>query len=309
MIAYSATFIVGLVFLVTGTVKALSSRRFIEHIAQLGVLPGQLIVPTAIIFIGLECSLGAALILHIYPKWLVPVTLGLLVLLSLVTIWSTSSDRTEDCGCYGGIAIVTPTQSVLLNLSYIALMVLAWYCPVADYETATWQWVVPLFLLVIGAILAQKSLETPIIDFSYLKAGKQWQAKWLEKSPHDLQQGDWFIVFLSQECPYCKRWIPFLNIMNAQQHLPNAMGVMTLNDAEIKEFKIKHLAHFPVVSMNELLYSYMVDGVPTAALVKDGKIESVAIGEMPQEYAREIQRFYQATVFGREPEKAAWFAG
>lgn len=311
MIAYILTFIVGLVFLVTGTVKVLSSRKFIEHVARLGLVPGRLLVPTAIAFIGLECALGAALIMHTYPEWLVPGTIGLLIILSILTIWSTSSGRTEDCGCYGGIAIVTPTQSVLLNLCYISLMGLAWYYPISisNYETDTWQYLVPVVLLVMGAITARQSLGKPIVDFSYLKEGKQWQAKWLDNSPYNLQQGEHFIVFLSQDCPYCKRWVPFLNIMNAQSHLPDVTGIMLLNQAEIEEFKTKHLAHFPVVTMNKLLYSNMVEGVPTAALVKDSKIEGVTVGEIPPEYAKEIQRFYQATAFNRETKKTTRFVG
>jgi hypothetical protein len=309
MIAYIATFIVGLVFLVTGTIKALNSRKFIEHVARLGLVPGQLIIPVAITFIGLECSLGAALILHTFPEWLVPGTLGLLILLSIVTIWSTSSGRTEDCGCYGGLAIITPTQSVLLNLGYIALMGVAWYYPATNYETATWQWVLPLVLLVLALVSAQKSVKNPVIDLAYLKAGKQWKAKWLENSSQDLTQGTQFIVFLGQECPYCKRWVPLLNVMNAQPHLPNVTAAMTLNEEEIEEFKAKHLVHFPVIEMNRLLFGYMAEAVPTAALVKEGTVESVAVGEIPEQYAKEIQQFYRATVFNREPETTAKFAG
>ena len=308
MIAYIATFIVGLVFLVTGTIKALSSRKFIEHIAQLGLVPGQLIVPVAITFIGLECALGAALILHVYPQWLVPGAIALLVLLSVVTIWSTSSGRTEDCGCYGGLAIITPTQSVLLNLGYVSLMGLAWYYPIANYETAIWKWILSLALFVFADISAQKSLENPVIDLAYLKAGKQWKAKWLDSS-QDLTKGTNFMVFLGQECPYCKRWVPLLNVMNAQPHLPNVTAAMTLNNEEIEKFKAKHLVHFPVVEMNRLLFGYMAEAVPTAALIKDGTVESVAVGEIPEQYAREIQHFYRATVFNNEPKETARFAG
>lgn len=307
MIAYIATFIIGLVFLVTGTVKALSSCKFIERVDQLGLVPGRLIVPIAMIFIGLECALGTALILHVYPYWLVPGTLALLVLLSIVTIWSTSSGRTEDCGCYGGLAIITPTQSVLLNLGYISLMGLAWYYPVANYETAAWKWILSLVLLVLAIISAQKSIQNPVVDLTYLKAGRQWKAKWLDSS-QDLTQGTHFVVFLGRECPYCKRWVPLLNVMNAQPHLPNVTAAMTLNDEEIEEFKAKHLVHFPVVEMNGLLFNYMAKAVPTAALVKDGIVENVIVGEIPQEYSKEIQHFYRATVFNDEPETAR-FAG
>jgi thioredoxin-related protein len=309
MIAYIATLIVGLVFLVTGTVKALSSRKFVEHISQYGIIPGQIIVPVGVIFIGWEFSLGAALILHVYPQWLVPGTLALLTLLSITIIWSTSSGRTEDCGCYGGLAIITPTQSILLNLGYISVMGLAWYYPVANYETATWKWILSLVLFVLALISAQKSINNPVVDLSYLKVGKQWQARWLENSSHDLTQGTHFIVFLGQQCPYCKRWVPLLNVMNAQSHLPNVTAVMTLNDTEIATFKAKHLVHFPVVEMNKLLFGYMAEAVPTAVLVEEGRVESVAIGEIPQKYSKEIQHFYRATIFNDEPKETARFAG
>ena len=309
MIAYIATFIVGLVFLVTGTIKALSSRKFIEHIAQLGLVPGQIIVPTAITFIGLECALGAALIMHVYPQWLVPGTLALLVLLSIVTVWSTSSGRTADCGCYGGLAIITPTQSILLNLGYILLIGMAWYYPVANYETATWKWILSLVLFVLAVVSAQKSIENPVVDLAYLKAGKQWKAKWLENSSQDLTQGTHFVVFLGQECPYCKRWVPLLNVMNAQPHLPNVTAAMILSDEEIEAFKAKHLVHFPVVEMNRLLFGYMAEAVPTAALIEEGVVKNVTVGEIPQEYSKEIQHFYRTTVFNDEPKETARFVG
>ena len=309
MIAYIATFVVGLVFLVTGVAKALNSRKFINHIAQYGVVSGQLIVPFSIIFIGLECSLGTALILHSFPEWLVPGTLVLLVLLSITTVWSTSSGRTTDCGCYGGLAIVSPTQSILLNLIYISLMGIAWCYPITEYETATWKWIVPLVFFILALVSAQKSIDNPIIDLSYLQAGKQWQAKWLENSSKDLTKGTHFIVFLGQECPYCKRWVPLLNVMNAQPHLPNVTAAMALEDEEIEAFKAKHLVHFPVVEMSRLLFSYMAEAVPTAALVKDGKVEKVTMGEIPQEYLKEIQRFYRATAANNEPKKTIRFAG
>lgn len=309
MITYLATLIVGLVFLVTGIVKALSSKKFIEHISRYGIFPPQLIVPVAVTFIGLECALGAALIFHEFPELLVPGTAILLGLLSIVTFWSTSTGRTEDCGCYGGLAIITPTQSVLLNLGYISLMGLAFYFPAANHETATWQWIVALVFLVFGLVSASLSQMTAIVDFSYLKEGKQWQQSWLKNIPQDLQKGNYFLVFLGPDCPYCKRWVPLLNIMNANPALPNVLGIMTLNDSEIEGFKAKHLVHFPIVTMNKILFSYMVDGVPTAVLTNEGKMDSISMGQMPQEYFKEIQLFYRATVKRNDSKKAVRFAG
>jgi len=309
MIAYLATFIVGSVFLVTGVVKALSSQKFIEHIYQYQIFPPQIAQQVATVFIGIECALGTALILHAFPGYLVPVTGILLVLLSTITLWSTSTGRTEDCGCYGGLAVITPTQSILLNLGYISLMGLAYYYPVANHETAQWQWIATLVLFVLGVVLAQQSQSQPLVDFSYLKEGKNWKKDWLKNSPEDLQTGTHFLVFLGAECPYCKQWVPLLNIMNANPALPNAIGMMTLNESEIKEFKTKHLVHFPIVNMNKILFNYMVDAFPTAVIIKDGKIELISSGQMPQQYFKEIQSFYQATVRREETKKTVRFAG
>ena len=309
MIAYIATFIVGLVFLVTGIIKALSSRKFIEHIFQYQIFPPQLAKLIAVSFIGIECALGSALILHEFPEWTVPGTAILLGLLSIITFWSTSTGRTEDCGCYGGLAIVTPAQSILLNLGYILLLGLAFYYPVANYHTAAWQWLVSLVFLVFGSILAQQSQQNPLVDLSYLKAGKKWQKSWLNDSSLNLEQGTYFLVFLGAECPYCKQWVPLLNIMNANSTLPNVRGIMTLDESGIETFKAKHLVHFPVVTMNKILFNYMIEGVPTAVLVKDGKIATISMGQIPQEYYKKIQDFYQATVKRETPQKPVRFAG
>jgi thioredoxin-related protein len=309
MIAYLGTFIVGLVFLFTGVVKALSSKKFIEHIEQYQLFSPRITQSIATLFIGIECALGTALILHQFPEWLVPGTAILLVLLSLITFWSTSTGRTEDCGCYGGLAIITPTQSILLNLAYISLMGLVYYYPVANHQTAQWQWITTLVILVLGILIAQQSQYQPLVDFSYLKSGKNWKKSWLPNSPQDLQKGTHFLVFLGAECPYCKQWVPLLNIMNANPALPNVIGMMTLNESEIENFKSEHLVHFPIVSMNKILFRYMVDAFPTAVLVKDGKIESISTGQIPQELFKEIQNFYRATVTREKPKKAVRFAG
>jgi len=104
----------------------------------------RLLLPVALGLIGLECALGVALIAHAFPTWLVPGTIGLLLVFSGLTLWGTSSGRVEDCGCYGGLLAVTPVHSVLLNLGYGVLLGLAWLFPVADARTALWQAVLPL---------------------------------------------------------------------------------------------------------------------------------------------------------------------
>ena len=308
MISYIATIIVGAVFLFTGVIKALSSGKFIEQIFRYDVFPQKIVPSIAILFIGLECALGTGLMLHAFPQWLVPGTIALLIGLSLLTIWSTSSGRTEDCGCYGGLLIITPKQSVLLNLVYISLLGLAWLYPIPNYQTEPWQWILALVALLVGSIAGWKSQEKPIVDFSRLKPEKRWQQSWLKNSLQDLQKGSHFVVFLGKDCPYCKQWVPLMNVMNTQQDLPNVMGIMSITEEEIAAFKAEHLVRFPVAQMNKLLFGYMVDAVPTAVLVEDGVISSKWEGEMPKEFFERIKQFYEAVVFESKP-KTSRFSG
>jgi thioredoxin-related protein len=297
MITYFSTAIVGAVFLVTGVVKALSSEKFITTVFRYGLLPIKLVTPTAIAFIGIECMWGVALILHEFPSWLVPTSILSILILSALTTWSVSTGRSEDCGCYGGLFVIPPQNSILLNLAYVLLLDLAWFNPVPNYSTDNWQWVIALIALIIATGLAWQSKSKPLFDFSRLKAGKSWQSKWLKQNNINLDRGSHFIVFLSKDCPYCKRWVPLLNVMNTQQDFPDVLGILSMNPEEIAAFKAEHLTHFPLTQMDKLLFSYMVEGVPTAILLQDGSIVNKWIGEIPKEFFDRIKDFYENVVF------------
>jgi hypothetical protein len=311
MIAYFSTAIVGVVFLLTGVIKALSSEKFITTVFRYGLLPVQAVGAVAVTFIGLECSLGIALILHAFPDWLVPGTIVLIVILSVLTTWAVSTGRSEDCGCYGGLLVITPQNSMLLNLGYILVLDSAWFYPVQNYQTETGQWVAALLALPIFGLMGWQSKTKPLVDLSRLKAGKLWKTQWLKHDEQNLQQGSHFVVFLSKDCPYCKRWVPLLNVMNTQQDFPDVIGVLAMSLEEITAFQAEHLVRFPLAQMDKLLFGYMVDGVPVAVLVKDGSIENKWSGEIPKEYFDRIKGFYENVVFNSNsaPTKVKQFGG
>ncbi|MFN9174315.1 MAG: cupin-like domain-containing protein [Synechocystis sp.] len=123
--------------------------------------------------------------------------------------------------------------------------------------------------------------------------------RWLKNSPYDLQKGSYCIVFLSQTCGYCKRLVPFLNIMQTQKSLPQVLGILSINDEEIETFKMEQRARFPIISMDKLLFGYMADTFPTAALIENGKIVSKWIGEIPPEFLEKIKQSYEAAILGK----------
>ncbi|NET24092.1 peroxiredoxin [Okeania sp. SIO1I7] len=294
---YLHAFIIGIIFLIAGIIKSIDSQEFIQQNYRYNLFPSNIIPQIAIAFISIESALGLGLILNIFPEYLIPSSIVLLIALSILTIWSTSTGKTEYCGCYGGIIIVTPLQSILLNIVYITLLTIAWFNPIPNHQTQTWQWILTLIVMLITCIMAWKSQEKPLIDFSRLKIGNHWKRRWLKNSPHNLQKGSHFVVFLSQDCPYCKRWIPFLNMMNTQKDLPQVLGIMSAKNEDLDEFKEEQMVRFPLVTMDKLLFGYMVDAYPTAVSIEDEIITEKWIGEIPEEYLDRIKQIYEKAIF------------
>ncbi|MBC6420009.1 MAG: hypothetical protein GDA44_15210 [Prochloron sp. SP5CPC1] len=167
--------------------------------------------------------------------------------------------------------------------------------------TEPWKWILAVIVLGIGVVLGWQSRFKPLVDFFCFKIGNCWCLGWLENVI--LEQGSHFLVFMSKDCPYCKQWVPLMNIMNMQSDFPNVLGVMSLQEEELVEFKGEHLVRFPLKSMSKLLWGYMAKAYPTAVLVENG-----VIAKQWQEFLRRIQQFYQAVSLG-ETTKKARFSG
>ena len=291
---HAASGLVGLVFLGTGTLKALDSIRFFEQLRRYRLLPPAWAVPAALLFIALECALGIALVLGL-SLWLLPAAALVLIAFAALTAWATSTGRVEDCGCYGGLVMLTPAQSLALDGVYVALLAVAWYLAPRDPgpAAALW-WLVVAVVFVAAGVASWRSLRAPLVDLGLLRVGRAWRRGWLKQYARDVTQGAHFVVFLSRDCPYCKRWVPLLNVIEVQPDLPSVVAIMSLDDDERKGFLAEHLIKFPVTFMPQSLVSLMVNAYPTAALVENGRVTGKWIGEMPEQYLTRVRHFTEA---------------
>jgi hypothetical protein len=289
-----ASGLVGLVFLVTGALKALDSARFRDQIIRYRLLPYTWVQPAAVLFIAFECTLGAALMLGV-SVWLLPFAALVLVGFAALTAWGTSSGRVEDCGCYGGLVMLTPIQSLALDGAYLALLAAAWWLAPADpMAPRLWPWVVVVAVLVTTIVAAWRSLRQPLVNLALLRVGRTFRRSWLKHYARDVSRGSHFVVFLSRDCPYCKRWVPLLNVIEVQPDLPSVVAVMSLQGEELHAFLHEHLIAFPVTHMPQSLVSLMANAYPTAALVEDGRVKEKWVGEMPEAYMQRVRGFFEA---------------
>jgi hypothetical protein len=299
--------LVGVVFVATGALKMLRPRSFIRQVREYGILPRHRLAHQApLLFIAFECALGVSLLLNPGPPVL-GVTLALLAGLVFLTLWGALTGRVEDCGCYGDLILLRPWQSAALDLVYLLLTGTAWAVrPAGAGKFTPWGLAVASLVAAGSFLLASRNLQRPL-DTSPLKQDKMWRAGWLKESPRDLKSGNHLVVFLGRECPYCKRWVPLLNVIEVQQDFPGVMGVLALSAPEVDEFKSEHLIHFPIARMQRTLFSILAEAVPTAVLIEDGKIREKWTGKMPEPYMERVRGFYEA--IGAETPTRKVFAG
>ncbi|MBP5972050.1 hypothetical protein HW132_04705 [Brasilonema sp. CT11] len=294
-ISLISTLVLGSVFLVTGIVKALAPQTFLIHITKLQLFSQKVNLVVAIAFTILECVLGIALILQLFPQWLFPGTIVLLLVLSGLTYWSTSTKRTNDCGCYNGLINISPNQSLLLNILYTALIGLAWFYPVADILTVSQQVSALLISLAISCLGTGVSYlylwkkEKPLLDLSLLKVDRLWQPKWIEEYADSLTTGDKLVVFLMPGCQMCKSWIKVLKIVHKRPDLPDVVAGVARTPEEVQEFVQLHNINFPVVAMNPFVMSRFAEAFPTGVLLENGIIREKWLGVMPLVFVQRVK--------------------
>ncbi len=296
-LASTTSTIVGSIFLITGIAKVIEPWKFTQHIVKLNLVKPQFIVSVALTFTAIESALGIALIFKILPPLIIPVSILLLFCLSMLTYWSTSTGKTEDCGCYNGWLEITPTQSLILNAIYIFLLIFSEFF--GEYQpTVLWQWLVLFITFITSYSLAAGSLEymqvngRPYVDFTPLQENRIWQVEWLGPDSESLMFGSVIVVFMSPECSQCKHWLGILKLVQWQDDLPAIVGIIDTENLEVgQDFVDSYAINFPVVAVDQRLYKKLrIEVVPTAVVLENGVIQEKWIGLMPIWFINKINQ-------------------
>lgn len=294
ILATAGPWIVGATFLWAGFVKAISPHVFEQHLYKLGWIPQRQVPNLVTLVAALEAGWGAGLILGVVPEVVLPITAITLVALTIISWWGVRSGRTTDCGCYGGYVVPSLAQSIALNATFVALIIIAWLTQPAT-TTPQWKLIVALAIAIVAGALATASARFLrkngrfMMDLSPLKIGRAWRARWGATIPDD--NDEHIVSFLGPECPHCKQWVRVLNVIDKVPGLPRVMGVVATSGDKLDEFVTTSGIQFPMHTIPQTLMSRLVWGVPTTVLVANGKIQNQWSGQMSPEF---FQRFRDA---------------
>ncbi len=102
--SFTVRLILGLIFVLAGSAKAVDARSFLFTVQQLDLLPAVAILPAAIIVIACEICFGLALLIGFRTRIMAGLLAALLLSFVAVICFAMVNDKAVDCGCFGTMA-------------------------------------------------------------------------------------------------------------------------------------------------------------------------------------------------------------
>jgi uncharacterized membrane protein YphA (DoxX/SURF4 family) len=290
--------VVGIVFVWTGAIKAIAPHTFRQHLGRLGWVPRQILAATVSATAFLEVGLGTALVLGVAPRFTLPATLAILLVLSVVSWWGVKSGKTDDCGCYGGYIQPSIAQSLGLNSVFALVVLSAWLAVPRDQGTILWQLMAVALAAVAATGISALAQRHEMREGKYLfqtnplKIGARWRKPWAA-SAVDAAESEVIVCFLGPDCPYCIQWVRFLNAMHKSPQLPRVIGVVAATDEREHRFVQERGIDFPLVHISPSLMARLSPAVPTTVRIEFGTIADIWTGAMPPAlYGRFREAFF-----------------
>lgn len=180
-VATIARFLLGLVFILSGFVKAVdplgTTYKIGDYLEAMGPVM-ELLTPLAIVaafaLITLEFTLGIMLVLNVKTKISSWVCLGLLIIMTALTLWIAIANPVSDCGCFGDAIILTNWQTFFKNIVLLALatILVLWRdtLPKTWNEATSWS-IVGATIVIVVLFMVYTLRHLPIIDFRPYKIG------------------------------------------------------------------------------------------------------------------------------------------
>ena len=176
-----ARILLGFTFILSGFVKAVDPlgttykiEDYLDAMGSVMALLSPLAIVGAFALITLEFTLGVMLVMNVKPKLSSWVCLGLIIIMTALTLWIAIANPVSDCGCFGDAIILTNWQTFFKNIVLLALAVVLvlWQntLPKTWNEVASWS-IVGGTATVVVLFMVWTLYHLPIIDFRPYKVG------------------------------------------------------------------------------------------------------------------------------------------
>ena len=199
--------LLALTFIFSGFVKAIdplgSQYKIAEYLEAVQLSAyisdwAQLMISVGLA--AIEFTLGMMILLAIRRRLASKISLFLMVVMTLVTLWLTVSNPIQDCGCFGDAIHLTNTQTFIKNLILLtaAIILSRWPLYQIRFVSKTNQWIAFYFTIVFIITASTLSLyNLPIFDFRPYYIGQN--IKKAMEIPKDAKQTTYKTTFICEK--------------------------------------------------------------------------------------------------------------
>ncbi len=270
------------VLLYAGVMKGLDPALFVDQIGAHKVTPQAWSPALAYFFIAVELILGIALLFRLWPRLSHIAFVALMLGFIGTTAFAWASGNARECGCFGRAAARGPLAVILEDAG---LIVVSLVCHRLLRRVRTPRWAIAAGLAIapfalaftaFGARLPADSLVTGV------GPGKDLSEMPIEdlRTPHT--EGWNLLVLLDSDCAGCAEAVPRLTDLARDRKDLAVAAVFCGTRQEAVAWRLKRLPGFPVAHASPRALRAYYRTLPTAFLLRDGRLERAWWGRIPE---------------------------
>lgn len=295
MAARIGQILVGLVYLISGAVKAWEPVLFywqaLPYTEIIGVDKESwtAVARWALVLGPLEFALGLGLLLNWRPKVVMPVSTALMAFFTALTAKAWKQGATVDCGCFGSLVDRSPGEAAVEDLIMLGVLIFAWWALRGRENTG----MRPQAVVVAGGLVAlivtgvRFYPEADRLETSDFTPGVELTGLGFKGEDLDLSEGDYLVEVFSPTCGRCQKAVPKLNSWAKSSVLPPIVALNSYGPEsyQLRQFQERYQPQFRIVTISRTDLARLLwgsPGYPRLALVRDGVVVEVwEHNEMP----------------------------
>ena len=266
-------FSVGIVFLLSGLLKAIDTASFSDLMSQYGAVWFGLAAPL-VIFI--EICLGLMLIFGFYPQKTTLATIIFLVSVSLIYIYGVTYRGITDCGCFGPLTWLNSKPWLTFTRNGI-LLVLLLPTLIFQNEDKKNPTISTIIFMSVVAVVVMFMCGFSMRGAKCLQKEHTFEPIALSDSPLSnyvlCDKDSTYMVFaFSYTCPYCQNSIGNVNQYQPMGMVDKVIGLAVEDSVARRRFQRLFDTNFEIREISELSMYRITRTLPTSFIIRHDSI-------------------------------------
>lgn len=283
--------LVGLVFIISGLTKAYDTYYFELIINSYGFESLYYFAP---LIIFAELILGLMLIFNIYLKYTSAISIGLIVVFTIIYSYGLIFINIKECGCFGNISIIdsSPYVVYIRNLGlFILLLYLYFHADKSRNNLSFIIIIASVCLLYAGGFISGKSFKkirnknSNIESFEPIPLDSHPLSELISVS----SDSTYLVSLLSYSCQHCLNSIGNLEQYKEHNIVDNVICAFIEDSIGSHDFFQFFNPSFTIKEFPKSKVSHITEQLPMAYFIKHDTIIGSISGEIPSAYFIRVQ--------------------